>query len=310
MKKISAVACLAMMLVMMMSGFAFADDFHITSTYPVDGAKNTTKENMCVKVYFNTAVGNAKSKKINANKFSIRDKKTNRKYPTLIYYNKKNPKYVLFLVDTTKVPTKGKKAIKDNTEYVLEIDEDFVNNEGQTLGNDKNRIVNFRTLNQQRNTSIYMIMMFLMFGGMFLFAGLQSKKEKEKDQKAESEVFNPYREAKKTGKTVAEVLEEHNKEEEKRKERQRRKQEKEEEVDKLVKEMDERRYPVKRPRPIREAGSTYKTGRHAEYEEEQARLEQEKAERKANGYQKKERKPQQQNNNRNRNRNKKKKKKK
>lgn len=296
MKRFSAVVCLAMMLVMVSTVISFgAEDFKIASTYPKDGAKNTTKENMCVKVMFNTPVGNAASKKANKNKFYIRDK-SGRKYPSRIYYNKKNTKYALILVDTTKVPVTGKRAIKDNKEYTCVISKDFINNDGTKLGDDSNRVINFRTMNQSRNTTIYMVMMFLMFGGMFAFAGLQSRKEKNDDAKAEEEVFNPYREAKKSGRPVAEVIAEHEKEEEKRKERHRRKREKEEEIDQYVREMDEHRFRVKGPRPVSAGGSSYKTGRKAAAEAEAKKREAEKAARKASGYQKKKHPQKQQNN--------------
>lgn len=306
MKKLTRILCLAVLAVLLMTTVSFgAEDFRIVSTYPADGAKNTTKDNMCVKVVFNTAVGNADSKRLNKNRFRIKDKKGTT-YPTRIYYSDKNPKYALIVIDTTKVKSstssskkKGKKTIQDDTAYICTIDKDFVDNNGTKLGNDPKRIINFRTMNQSRNTRIYMVMMVLMMVGMFVFSAYQMRqqtqeKQKEKDEEEESS-FNPYKVAKRTGKTVDEVIAEHNEEVEKRKEKEARRRKRH--AAELEDLSDPHRhglaYRVSRPHRISEAGSTYKTGRKALYEKQKAEAEKAKAERKANGYRKKQKATQQ-----------------
>ena len=293
MKRISAIISLVLMLTMMMIPAAvFADGetaqdagtFAISETIPENGAKNTTKENLCVKVYFDSAVGNAESKAANNGKVVIKDA-DGTEYPTLVYYNSDEPNYMLVMVDTTQLSSEL--AVKDDTEYSCTIPADFVNNEGAVLGADQT--ITFRTMNQNRNNTVYMIMMFVMFGGMFIFTGLQTKKKaaEAKEKKMADEAFNPYKEAKRTGKSLAEVIEEHEKEEQK-------KHSSKKDADKIEEKKPAHPvYKVKAPRPIAAAGSTYASGRKAAEEAKKQQEELEKQERKANNYQKKQRQPKQ-----------------
>lgn len=284
MKKISAIACLTMIIVMMTSMLTIsfgADAFKIDSTYPKNGATNTTKDNMCVKVYFNNPVGNDVSKAANKDEFTITDK-SGKKYPSRIVYSSKDTKYALILLDTTKVGKKYNNTIKDDTSYYCTISKNFMDNKGNKLGNDK--VIEFKTMNQSRNTSIYMVMMVLMFGGMFGFSAMQMKKQRENEKKGDDkyEAFNPYKEAKRTGKSVEEVMLKHEKEMERKNAHKKAK-------DKLDKELDEMYasddcYRVHQPRPIAAAGCTFKSGRAALAEAKKAEAEAKRAELKATNY--------------------------
>ncbi len=283
MKKISAIACLTMLIVMLTSAFCFgAESFKITSTYPQDGATDTTKDNMCVKVYFNKDVGNKSSKAANKDEFSITDKSGN-SYPVRIYYSSKDTKYALILLDTVKVAKKGSKSIKDNKEYICTISKNFQANDGEKLGVEKT--VEFKTMNQGRNTMIYMVMMFLMFGGMFGFSAIQMRKsqEKEKEKEGKEEAFNPYKEAKRTGKSVEELIAKHEKEVERKNAHKKAKEKLDRELDEMYADDDDC-YRVTRPRPISAAGSTFVTGRKAEAEARKAAEAAKKAELKATNY--------------------------
>lgn len=293
-KRAGAVLSLAVILAMFMAMFSFADSsLKINKTYPANNATSTTKENMCVKVYFDRPVGNAASKKANANKFKIVDK-NGHKLPVKIYYSKSNTKYALILVDTAKVPQKGDKAIQDNQYYTCTISSGFRANDGSTLSADKT--IRFKTLNQRRYTAGYMVMMVLMFGGMMFFSVRQMRNqnngtdaEKKKD---ESEApFNPYKEAKKTGKDVQTVIAEHAKEEKKEARKQKNKKKKltddekfRLEEEKVKKELRDDYFHVNKPMPIRAAGAKYRTGRAARAAALKKKRAEEKAARKANGY--------------------------
>ena len=98
--------------------------------------------------------------------------------------------------------------------------------------------------------------------GMIFFSSRSAKKamEKEKEEKGKSETVNPYKEAKRTGKSVEEIVEKDKKRkakqaeaEEKRKAEEKKIQE--EVAEKLRKESNKR---VSKARPISAAGSTYK----------------------------------------------------
>ena len=143
-------------------------------------------------------------------------------------------------------------------------EKDFTADDGSTLGTDGE--ITFKTLNQSRNNMVYMVMMFLMFGGMFFFTSRQMKKHmaEENEGRAKEEPFNPYKEAKKTGKSVSEVIAEHEKEVAKKaaKEARHAKNHAEEKVEEIVEETNGN-YRVKGPRPISAGGSSYITGRKA-----------------------------------------------
>lgn len=278
MKRIGAVLSAILVIVMMTGVMSFgAENFKIDKTFPNDGTKNTIKDNMCVKVFFNNEVGNDASKKANKDAFKITDS-SGKEFPSIIAYDKKNPKYALILVDTTKVKTagKGKYVLQDDTEYTCTISKNFVDNNGNTLGKDEK--ITFKTINQTRNTMIYMVMMALIFGGMIIFSIRQSKKSNEEEEKEKEIAFNPYKEAKKTGKSVEEVMAKHEKEVAKKKAKK---------VKEPVKEEEKHipgAYRVHGPRPISAAGSTYKTGRKAIAEAKKAAEEERKKELKANNY--------------------------
>ena len=289
MKRIGSILCIAFMMVMMAGTLVFAEDFKIEDTVPGSGAKNTTKENMCVKVIFSSDVGNADSREANKGAFRIVSE-DGKEIPSLVYYNKKNPKVALISIDTTKVPETGKDAIQDNTKYICTIDGDFTDNHGHTLGEDK--VIEFTTMNQGRDMMVYMIIMVVFMVAMIVFTVIQSRKQLMESAESGDDdgPFNPYKEAKRTGKTVEQVIKEHEK-----------KDggggplagllgggsaEEEDEED----ELPEDHYRVKGPRPISAAGSAYKTGRKARAAEEAKKREAEKAERKSKGYAKKSKK--------------------
>ncbi len=284
MKKVCAAVSLAIVMVMLSSVFCFgAESLKIEKTVPFNGQEKTTKDNMCVKVYFNKAVGNKASKAVNKDKFKITNDE-GKAFPTRIYYNSKNPKFALITIDTNKVKVRGSNAIQDNTYYTCTLSKGFTANDGGTLPADQK--IRFRTLNQTRDTMVYMVMMFVLFGGMIFFTMRQSQKQKidEAVEAGKKSTFNPYKEAQKTGKSVQQVVAEHKKALEKQKKKQARKGTGNAKDDPF---RDGDAYRVKRPRPASEGGSTYKTGRRAIAEAEKAKKEAEKAARKANNYGKK-----------------------
>lgn len=288
MKRIGTIIVITLIMIVYTAVPAFAAGFAIESTTPEDGAKNTTKENLCVKINFTSEVGSEESIEANKDAFRIVDAK-GKEFPSLIYYNKENPKYVLILADTTKIPVSGDGAIKDDTEYTCILDADFRDNEGNTLGEETK--ITFTTMNQGRGMIVYMILMVGMMVAMVAITVIQTKRDAEKSNEKEepSEPFNPYKEAKQSGKSVEQVIREH--EEESKKGGgvfgllggSSKSEEPEEEEPKS----DGDCYRVKRPQPISAAGSTYKTGRKAKAEAEAKKREAEKQARKAEGYSKK-----------------------
>jgi hypothetical protein len=119
---------------------------------------------------------------------------------------------------------------KNNSEYRLVISKGVVDNDGNELADEQT--ITFKTYNQKVNNMVNMVMMFVMFGGIMLLSVRQQNKKEEdevpKDVPKEA-AFNPYKEAKRTGKTVDEVKAEQAKKEEKEAKKKARKKKKSEE---------------------------------------------------------------------------------
>ncbi len=265
MKRIGAMLCLVLLVVSMTAATCFGAEgaLKIVDEYPRDGQKSTSIENMSVKLTFNNDMGNKESVAANADCFKITDNEGNA-LPIRVFYNPKDSKEVMVLADAVKIAESSDISVKDNTEYTLHISADVTDNEGNTLGADQT--VSFTTLNQKQNTQVYMIMMVVMFGGMFMFSSRQAKKKaaEAQEQTAKEEPFNPYKEAKKTGKSVQEVIEAHEKEMAKKAKKAARKSKEEDNDDDYeYEEEDNGNYKVKGPRPISAGGSAYVTGRAA-----------------------------------------------
>ena len=286
MKKLGRILCLAALVVTMTASICFgAENLKIVEAYPEDGQKNTTIENMCVKLWFNHEMGDKETIKANEKCFTLTDA-DGKEVPIRVFYHPDDTTQVLVLADTTK-----RLEIKDNTEYTLTVSAGLMDNDGHTLGKDAQ--YSFTTLNASRNNTVYMIMMFAMFGAMFFFTHRQMKKQQEEqnsgNKQEKEEAFNPYKEAKKTGKSVAEVIAAHEKEMEKKaaKEAKKAARHKEEDEDEFEEIEDNGNYKVKGPRPISATGSTFITGRKAEAEARKAEEERLAKRRAANAKKKK-----------------------
>lgn len=288
MKRIGAIVCLAALIVTMTASVCFgAQSLELVDNYPDDGQKNTTKDNMCVKLWFNNDMDSQKLEKVNKDCFTITDSK-GKKIPIKVFYNNpKNKKQIMVLADTNKINTTT--DIKDNTEYTLTISGKLQDKAGNTLGEDQK--ISFTTLNQGQSTKVYMIMMVVMMGGMFFFTSRQMKKQTAKQQdegKVREEPFNPYKEAKKTGKSVDEVIAIHEKEMAKKAAKEAKKiSRQKDEDDDDYEEDDNGNYKVKGPKPVSAGGSSYITGRKAIAEAKKAEEERLEKRRAANAKKKK-----------------------
>ena len=176
-------------------------------------------------------------------------------------YSTKEKGVVLVIVDNDK---EGKIITGEgNSEYTLKISGSFKDDKGNTLGQDKT--IKFTTLNQKVNTMVNMLLMFVMFGGIMVLSMRGAKKEAERQQNAaKNEKVNPYKEAKRTGKSVEEIVERDQRNKAKQAEKAAKKAAKEaEEAEDYDDYIEEGVYRVKGPRPIAAAGGKYITGRKA-----------------------------------------------
>lgn len=200
MRRIGAILTTLALVLVLATGACFADSLTLESSYPADGATGASIENMSVKLYFNGSMSEGKAGKLNDDKvFQLYDSE-GKKIPTRTLYGSSEEGVVLVLLDTSE----GVKA-KSNSEYTVKISGDLVDDNGNKLGKDQE--ITFKTLNETVNTWISMGMMVVMFGGMML-ASMKGVAKAAEDMKSPKEdKVNPYKEAKKTGKSVEEIVE-------------------------------------------------------------------------------------------------------
>lgn len=210
MKRIGAILCLSVMLVFISASVCFAGQGELTieEQYPKDGATGTAVENASIKVWFNQEVRPANKEIRKANKKAVKlvDGK-----------GKEVPIYVAYSPDENMmmVLSSNEAKIEGDTKYTLTIDPSFQASGGDRLAApDK---VAFTTLDQSQNMTVNMVMMGVMMVGMIFFSSRSMKKQMEKDKadKGKRDTVNPYKEAKRTGKSVAEIVEKDSKTKEK-----------------------------------------------------------------------------------------------
>lgn len=271
MKRIGAIVCVMMMAVAMLAPACLAADkegtdavnktgFTMVSSSPEDGAEGVAVDNLSVKITFSKAMvpKNKKIRNSNAKQFKLKDSE-GQKIPVKVYYSDEEEGLLLVAADTFS-SKKNAKSIKGDEQYVLTIGKDLKATDGTTLG--QKQTISLKTLNQGRSTAIYMILMVLMMGGMIFFTIRGSKKDekKKKEERELKEGVNPYKEAKKSGKSVEEVVAKESKKKQKKEEAIRKQKEAEaaieaEIIEKIRRESNKR---VSAPKAISAAGSKCK----------------------------------------------------
>ena len=258
MKRTGVLLCLLLMMMLMSASVCFAEEggLKIEAQYPENGATGTAVENASLKIWFNQDVRpqSEQVRQANAKAIKLVDEK-GKNIPIYVAYSPDEEGLMMVLSDNSA-------QIQGDTEYTLTIDPSFQAASGNTLAEgDK---VSFTTLNQSQATTVNMIMMGVMMVGMIFFTSRSMKKqqEKEKAAKGKTETVNPYKEAKRTGKSVEEIVEKDKKNKEKqaaaaakRASKNQRAKAAKEKADKNT-SSDKKR--VAGPRPISAAGGQYK----------------------------------------------------
>lgn len=251
MKRVAFTATLTAIMIMMSAVLGFAaGGLELVSSYPEDGQNNTSIENLGVKLTFSNPINSEEAKKTDASKFSIKDE-DGETVPVQVLFSPKNDGLVLVLADVDEGFT-----AKNNAEYTLTIDAGLVDNEGNVM--EQAKTVSFRTYNQKVNNMVNMGMMFVMFGGIMVLTMRQNNKKEEEEPQVETKeaAFNPYKEAKRTGKSVEEVRAAQAKKEAKLAKKKARKNKDESQQDKKIEncaELLNNVYHVHAPAPINKA---------------------------------------------------------
>ena len=211
MKRIGTILSLLVIILLLGSTFSFASGLTLVSTFPEEGGKGLHPTNVVIKLVFSENITSEEAQAANKDSFLITDSERNVIDHTPLYNPEKYPNEVWLQINDPLVP---------NMEYKLVISETVRSSEGNTL--DEPIVLDFSTRDTSSDNSGYMVLMILMVVGMIAFSVWEAKK-KEKKEDATDKKINPYKEAKRTGKSVEEIVEKIEKEKaraEKRKERQ------------------------------------------------------------------------------------------
>lgn len=273
MKRIGALVCLMMMIVSVLAPATFATEdakaqkegLAIVESIPHNKDEGVSVENLSVKIQFNKDMVPASDKieEKNAKQFKLTDK-DGKNVPIKVYYSDKEEGLVMVASNIrSKEARKSGSVIQGNMKYTLTISEKLQAADGTKLG--EVQTISFKTLDQQKSTTVYMILMAVMMVGMVVFTTKSAKKEAEKQTKesGKSQTVNPYKEAKKTGKSVEEIVAKDQQRKAKEAEAYAKKKAAEAEImAELEKEAAEEAVSsnkrVSAPKPISAAGSEYK----------------------------------------------------
>ena len=226
---LAAIAVVVVLGISSAVGYCAEDEFKIVKTYPENAAEGMAYQNMSIKIWFNRDIkpedslkeANRKYKKY----FSIQDEK-GKELPVMVAFPKRKGGIfsklskdgdeskmlmVLVAIDQT-----GKEQAEPNTKYTFKIKKGLDLGSGNVVKEDKQ--VSFKTLNQSTANKVNIGMMVFMVGGMIVFSVVDNKKKqaaKNADNKKASKSINPYKEAKRTGKPVEEIIKKNQKERQK-----------------------------------------------------------------------------------------------
>ena len=276
MKRISALLCAMILTICMMAPACFAaktdaaatdaaqvtePGFELVSSSPEDGATGVAVDNFSVKMYFNKEMlpKSEAVRKANEKQFTLVDEEGT-KIPVKVYYSTKERKRGLMMVAADYTNNNEKDVqIKGAMTYTLTIGDGLQAADGTSYNTTTN--LTLKTLNQQRSMIVYMILMVAMMGGMVFFTMRSTKKAAEKDKEEHAtKGVNPYKEAKKTGKSVDQIVAKNEKQRAKKELAEQKRREAEAELEaKILEEMRrEKNKRVAGPKPIKEGGGTYK----------------------------------------------------
>ncbi|MCQ2548095.1 MAG: hypothetical protein MJ145_03720 [Clostridia bacterium] len=272
MKKLATVLSVMLLSTILFASSAFAADktFTFVETSPENGETETSIDNMCVKLILEDGVSFKNIGKYSSF-FAIKGadgKNFSAKRGNLKVIYSGN-EILVMVYDQAKKETTGLAA--SDTEYTLVVNKNLKDDNGRTFEFDQsladengNYSITYTTQNTGRNSIINMVMMALMFGGIFVVSRRSMKKEQEEKEAANAKVkkVNPYEEARRTGKSVEEIVAKENKKkakiaEIKEKEAEEERKEEEKREARRLKKLEESYHHVKGPKPISEAGGKY-----------------------------------------------------
>lgn len=197
MKKLGSMLCLAFLTMLISANVAFGAGLEFERSFPEEGMNNLNPQNVAIKLVFSEKISDPVSIAANAGKFSIVDAEGKAVKFEPLYNESKYANEVWLQISET---------LTQNTGYKVIVFEGVQSSSGNTL--DRQIEVNFATRNTEADSKGYMVLMVIMVVGMMVFTVFDTKRKlkKESGAKQEDQKVNPYKEAKRTGKTVEQVV--------------------------------------------------------------------------------------------------------
>ena len=244
MKKLGKILCLSIAIIIISTSFSFASGLTLIRSFPEEGKSNLNPQNIAVKLAFSEKISDPATIKANARNFKITNSEGQAIDFEPLYNEIKYPNEVWLQISN---------VLDQNSTYKVTVLEGMQGSSGSTL--DKSIVLNFATRNTEADSKGYMFLMMIMIGGMVVFSIFDSKRKMKKETAREEQKVNPYKEAKRTGKSVEAVVaktERKKAQVERRKEKAAQRQGPAEDSDEESIRPGVKR--VKKPRPISEKG--------------------------------------------------------
>lgn len=248
MKRLGAIVSLSLLIVLLASSFSFAAGLELVSTYPEEGEHGLQPVNVAVKLTFNENMTGVQAIAANESRFRIEDPEGNPIEYSTLYNAEKYPNEIWLQI---------KETLTDDTQYTLLISSDLESTSGNTLG--EAVTLNFATRDASADNTGYMVLMVLMMVGMIGFTVWETRRQIKKqqgNQRPDDDKVNPYKESKRTGKSVEAIVAKTEKEKtdaQKRSEKEQKKKQAESSSETVNDAQDDNKH-VSGRRPISAAG--------------------------------------------------------
>lgn len=250
MKRTSLLVSLCLIIGLLLSnGASFAEDLKLVDIYPKDKYHGLMPNNIAIKMRFSENMTSTEAIAANEKAFEITGKDGKKIPYTTLQNPKRYPNDIWLQIN---------KNLKPEEVYHLTISSDLVSSAGNKLNQEI--VSEFGVRNTSADTTGYGVLMVLMVVGMVGYTILDTRRKAKKEAASKigsgEEKVNPYKEARRTGKSVEKIIAE----QEKLKARNAKKREAEEAAEAALAEKEARKQAeasrpgvkrVKQKRPIR-----------------------------------------------------------
>ena len=174
----------------------FAAGLTLVSSFPEEGNAALTPQNVAIKLVFSEKISDPTSIAANANSFRLVDGEGKAVEFEPLYNESKYPNEVWLQISEN---------LTQDTAYKVVIAEGMQSSTGNSLEEDIT--LNFATRNTEADNTGYMVLMGIMVVGMMVFTVFDTKRKLKKESaEEEDQRVNPYKEAKRTGKSVEDIV--------------------------------------------------------------------------------------------------------